>query len=213
MENRAGSNGPSDSCAQTYGRIAPFYDLLDAPYEYLWKRRLRARVFARTSGRILDAGVGTGRNMAFYPPDSTVVAFDVSRQMLDQARQHAARLRRPVMLLERDISDTRLPDATFDSIVTTFVLCCLPPDRQREALRELRRLVSGTGTIQVLDYTLARQPALRAFMHLMGPWLKLMFSARYDSQPEAHFRHAGLAIVERHGFIGGGVVHYVLRPC
>ena len=54
-----------------YERIAPIYDQIDLA-EITFKRRLRPRLFAGLSGRILDAGVGTGRNMPFYPAGATV---------------------------------------------------------------------------------------------------------------------------------------------
>ncbi len=52
---------------QRYDRVAPFYDLLDLPFEYGRYRALRPHLFQSISGTILDAGVGTGRNMPFYP--------------------------------------------------------------------------------------------------------------------------------------------------
>ena len=49
------------SILDRYQRIAPFYDLLDLPFEHGRYRRLRPMLFAGMSGRILDAGIGTGR--------------------------------------------------------------------------------------------------------------------------------------------------------
>ena len=49
-----------------YQRIAPVYDLLDLPFEYGRYRRIRRLLFQGLSGRLLDAGVGTGRNFPFY---------------------------------------------------------------------------------------------------------------------------------------------------
>jgi phosphatidylethanolamine/phosphatidyl-N-methylethanolamine N-methyltransferase len=199
-------------CARAYERVAPFYDLLDGPYEYLWKRRLRADVLGRTRGRILDAAVGTGKNMPFYPPGSQVVGIDISAAMLDRARQRAARLGVAVDLLKRDMAETGLPDASFDSIVAAFVFCCIPDERKPAALRELRRLVDGDGRIFLLDYTKPSAPAWRAYMRLMAPWLRFMFSARYDSGLELHFAPAGLRIEESREFMGGGVILHVLSP-
>jgi len=55
-----------------YERIAPLYDWLDLPFEYGCYRRIRPIVFQGLSGRLLDAGVGTGRNFSFYPTDCHV---------------------------------------------------------------------------------------------------------------------------------------------
>jgi hypothetical protein len=50
-----------------YERIAPFYDLLDLPFERRRYHALRPILFQNLKGRLLDAGIGTGRNCAFYP--------------------------------------------------------------------------------------------------------------------------------------------------
>jgi hypothetical protein len=43
---------------QRYDRVAPFYDLLDLPFEYGRYRALRPHLFQSISGTLLDAGVG-----------------------------------------------------------------------------------------------------------------------------------------------------------
>src|SRR5690242_13926251 len=68
-----------------YQRIAPIYDLLDLPFEHCRYRRIRPLLFAGLSGRILDAGVGTGRNFPFYPADADVLGIDISPAMLERA--------------------------------------------------------------------------------------------------------------------------------
>ena len=70
-----------------YQRIAPLYDLLDFPFEQRRYRALRPLLFQGLSGRLLDAGVGTGRNFPFYPTTATVVGIDFSPAMLAQARR------------------------------------------------------------------------------------------------------------------------------
>jgi hypothetical protein len=64
------------SSFERYQRIAPFYDLLDLPFEYFRYRRIRPLLFREMEGRILDAGVGTGRNFAFYPRGAKIVGID-----------------------------------------------------------------------------------------------------------------------------------------
>ena len=70
------------STFERYQRIVPVYDLIDLPLEYGRYRRIRRLLFEGLSGRLLDAGVGTGRNFPFYPPGSAVVGIDISPAML-----------------------------------------------------------------------------------------------------------------------------------
>ena len=52
------------------------------PFEYDRCQHLRPLLFDGVGGRILDAGVGTGRNMRYYPPGSKVVGIDNSPAIL-----------------------------------------------------------------------------------------------------------------------------------
>jgi len=65
-----------------YERIAPFYDLLDLPFERRRYRALRPLLFDGLAGQLLDAGIGTGRNCEFYPPAATGSGIDTSLAML-----------------------------------------------------------------------------------------------------------------------------------
>ena len=85
------------SVLDRYQRIAPFYDLLDLPFEHRRYRAIRPLLFEGLSGRVLDVGVGTGRNMPFYPPGAEIVGIDLSPKMLARAerrRDCARRARR-----------------------------------------------------------------------------------------------------------------------
>ena len=60
---------------RTYRRIARVYDILDLPFEHGRYRGIRPRLFEGVRGAVLDAGVGTGRNIPFYPPGAEVVGI------------------------------------------------------------------------------------------------------------------------------------------
>jgi ubiquinone/menaquinone biosynthesis C-methylase UbiE len=198
--------------ARTYDRIAPLYDLLDGIYERSWKRRLRAELFRRAQGRILDVGVGTGCNMPFYPAGSEVVGIDTSRKMLERARAGAGELGRPVTLLPMNLLSLDFEDASFDTIAVTFVLLCLPDELQEPALRELRRVTRPDGRILLLDYHLSQKAGVRLWMRCLSPWLKWAFAARFDATTERHVGAAGLEIVEQRAFMGDGVAMLILKP-
>ena len=144
-----------------YQRIAPAYDLLDLPFEYGRYRHTRPRILEGLSGRILDAGVGTGRNIPFYPASATVVAVDLSPAMLARAEQRARRLGRIVELHRMDITSLTFADQSFDSAVSSFLFCVLPDELQVSALREIARVLKSGGTLRLLEYV-RPHAALRA---------------------------------------------------
>ena len=96
---------------KAYARVARVYDLLDLPFEYGRYKRLRPLVFEGLTGRILDAGVGTGRNMPFYPEGAEMIGIDLSPAMLAGAARRRARLGAAVELLAMDALSTAFAGA------------------------------------------------------------------------------------------------------
>jgi phosphatidylethanolamine/phosphatidyl-N-methylethanolamine N-methyltransferase len=195
-----------------YDRIAPVYDLVDAVYERSWKYRLRRILFSHARGRLLDVGVGTGCNMPFYPPGSTVVGIDASRAMLEKARRRAGRLGLAVELHEMNLLALGFDDATFDTVAVTFVLLCLPDELQAPALAELRRVLKPDGRLLLLDYHRSTRTAVRWWTRVLSRWLRWAFAARFDPATERFVERSGLEVVERQSFLGDAVTMLVLRP-
>src|SRR5246500_2846594 len=135
-----------------YPRIAPFYGLLDLPFEYGRYRRIRALLFEGLEGRLLDAGVGTGRNFPFYPSGASVVGIDLSPAMLARATHRAHLSPALIELKQMDVTRLDFSDAAFDAAVATFLFCVLPDELQLSALRELGRVVKPGGLIRLLEY-------------------------------------------------------------
>lgn len=106
--------------------------------------------------------MGTGKNFQFYPPGADVTAIDISEGMLAQARQRAERLGTRVSLQVADAQALPYPDATFDTIVATFVFCTVP-DPVR-GLHEARRVLVPGGRILLLEHVVSERPFLRRIM-------------------------------------------------
>jgi len=181
---------------ERYQRIAPFYDLLDFPFEHGRYRHIRPLLFAGLSGRILDAGVGTGCNIPFYPADACMTGIDLSPAMLARARQRAKAVGRTVDLQLMDVTRLDLPDDMFDAAVASFLFCVLPDESQPDALRELRRVIKPGGTLRLLEY-IRPTVALRGFIaRLWEPWMAFAYGAGFDRRTQAHLRDLGFEIVE-----------------
>ena len=197
----------------TYRRIAPFYDFLDGPFERGRYAPIRGGLFAGLQGRILDAGVGTGRNIPHYPAGSDVIGIDLSPAMLARARRRRDALGSDVPLAAMDVLRTGFADARFDAVVASFVFCVIGPAQQRPALEELRRIVRPGGEIRLLDYTWSAQPWRRFVMGLWAPWVRWAYGAGFDRDTHRHVEAAGLVLVENR-FLIDDVVRYVVarRP-
>ncbi len=182
---------------RTYDRIARLYDLLDLPFERRRYAPIRPELFAGLSGRILDAGVGTGRNMTYYPPGAEVVGIDISPRMLERARRERERLGIAVELRQMDVTATDFPDGHFDHIVATFLFCVLDPADQLPALRELARICKPGGTIRLLEYCYSADPFRRLVMRLWVPWVQWVYGAAFDRSTEQYVAAAGLTLVDQ----------------
>lgn len=70
--------------------------------------------------------------------------------MLALARDRAAAERVAVTAVQADAAHLPWPDASFDSVVCTFALCCVPDEVA--VLAELRRVVRPEGRVLVADH-------------------------------------------------------------
>jgi ubiquinone/menaquinone biosynthesis C-methylase UbiE len=179
-----------------YERIAPFYDLLDLPFERRRYRALRPLLFNGLAGQLLDAGIGTGRNCEFYPPAATVSGIDTSPAMLARAHDRCPTLAAGGRLYQMDVTALEFPTGSFDGAVATFLFCVLPDDLQVPALRELGRVVKPGGLIRLLEYVRPRGTFRRIMSRIWQPWIAWAYGASFDRHTERHVPKAGLELAE-----------------
>jgi ubiquinone/menaquinone biosynthesis C-methylase UbiE len=132
-----------------YNRIARFYDLLEILDERTY-RSWRRKLLARAEGRVLEVGIGTGKNFPYYPPGVVITGIDVAENMLAAARKRADGCGIEVDFLQADVQELPFPDDVFDSAVSTFVFCSVP-DPVR-GLREVRRVLRPEGQFLLLEH-------------------------------------------------------------
>ncbi len=177
-----------------YERIAPFYDLIDLPFELGRYRSLRPLLFRGLHGRLLDAGVGTGRNIAYYPLDSEVFGVDLSPAMVERAARRCKNSRSHVHLQRMDLTKLEFPDSFFDAAVASFVFCTMTPETRLAALRSLARVVRPGGQVRLLEYAPARTAFRRAVARAWQPWVKWAFGAQLTQDIEPELSRASLTV-------------------
>lgn len=188
----AGNEKPA---LHAYQRIAPYYDLIDLPFELSRYRTIRPLLFRGLNGRLLDAGVGTGRNIAYYPPGSEVVGVDLSPEMLKRASRRLTKPGANVQLVHMKLSELAFEDGYFDGAVASFVFCTMPEEERLEALRELSRVVKPAGRIRLLEYAIAQTRFRRVVARLWQPWVSWAFGARLDHDIELDLSRASLTVI------------------
>lgn len=197
---------------ERYERIAPFYDLLDLPFEFGRYRKIRPLLFEGLSGRLLDAGVGTGRNFEFYPTSVDVIGIDLSPSMLARAERRRGSATASVELRQMDVTRLDYPDRYFDCAVATFLFCTLPDELQAPALKQLSRVVKRGGLIRLLEYTRPSGAVRRAITKLWEPWVYWAYGASFDHRTEEYVTKADLELIDSQFVFGDLIKMITARP-
>jgi ubiquinone/menaquinone biosynthesis C-methylase UbiE len=190
MKN-AGSS--SDFTRRRYNRIAFLYDFMEAPMEGLrfasWRQRLTDRIAGPAA---LEVGVGTGKNLAYYPADVDITAIDLSPRMLARAQKRANKLNLQVDLREMDVQHLDFADHSFDTVFATFVFCSVPDPVM--GLRELRRVCKPQGRLLLLEHMRPGNAALGFLFDALNPMVVRMMGANINRRTTDNIRTAGWQI-------------------
>ena len=176
-----------------YQRISPIYDRL----EWLMERRFRPwrqKIWQFVNGpRVFEVGVGTGKNMEFWPLNCKMTAIDLTPGMLDIARQRATSLNRHADdLFLADVQHLDLPSEIFNTVVATFVFCSVPDPVQ--GLREIGRVVRPDGQILLLEHVRIDRPVVGTLMDFLAPLIVRLNGANINRRTVENVRAAGLQI-------------------
>lgn len=185
-----------------YDRNAFVYDLYDWPMDVLGGvRRRRRRLLAQATGRALEVGIGTGRNLDLYPPDVELCGVDVSGAMLARARRRAQALHldRDVELELADVRRLPFDDDTFDTTTATCVFCSVADPVA--GLTELARVTRTEGQVLLLEHVRPRTAVLGRLFDALNPIVHRLLGPNINRRTEANVTAAGLHIVavERSG--------------
>ena len=148
--------------------FAATYDRMSRKSEEAGVRALRQGLLADAAGRVLEIGAGTGANLAHYEDgiESLVLTEPqppMLRRLQDKARKQAPRAE----VLQAPAEDLPFDDASFDTVVSTLVLCGVDQER---ALGEARRVLRPGGRLLFLEHVRSDDPALARFQDRIN-WL------------------------------------------
>jgi ubiquinone/menaquinone biosynthesis C-methylase UbiE len=166
--NRLSDVTVNDRARAFYDRSARDYDRWLHYYErVMGVRAARKRLVSSATGRILEVGIGTGRNLAYYAPGVEVSAVDLSPEMLDRARRQAEALDIAIDARVGDAQSLPFPDAAYGTVVATLALSAIPG--HMTALAEMRRVLAPGGKLLVLDHARSHIRAVRWMQALAEP--------------------------------------------
>lgn len=141
---------PTAKARRVWNAYAPRYDRAMRFPERFQFNGGREWVCARAEGAVLEVAVGTGLNLALYPPSVRLTGVDLSPEMLAVARSRAASQGRAIDLKEADAEALPFGDDTFDTVVCTLAMCAVPDERA--TIGEMRRVLRPGGRLLLLDH-------------------------------------------------------------
>jgi ubiquinone/menaquinone biosynthesis C-methylase UbiE len=154
----------------------------------------RKRVIGRARGRTLEVGIGTGRNLPWYPAGIELTGIDVSQRMLSRARERAARASHGVRLELASVERLPFPDSSFDTVAATCVFCSV--EDPIRGLEEVRRVVKPDGQVLLLEHVRPRGKVLGWLADRISPVTRRLIGPEVNRRTEKNVSQAGLEIVE-----------------
>jgi ubiquinone/menaquinone biosynthesis C-methylase UbiE len=154
----------------------------------------RARIGSAAAGRVLDVGVGTGLNLAFYGDKTErVYGVDPSSELLRFAEKRAHKAAIPVELLLGSSEALALEDKSIDTVVLTFTLCTI--GSPAAALAEMRRVLRPGGKLLFAEHGRAPEPSVARWQDRLTPlWKRVAGGCHLNRKPDDLIRSAGFRV-------------------
>jgi ubiquinone/menaquinone biosynthesis C-methylase UbiE len=171
--------------------FAATYDRMSRRSEEAGLRALRQSLLAGASGRVIEIGAGTGANLSVYNGDIESLVVTEPAQPMIRRLQRKAREHAPLAtVLRAPAEDLPFEDGSFDTVVSTLVLCGV--DDQARAVREAHRVLRPGGRLLFLEHVRSDDPGLARFQDRMN-WLNRLVVQCDCNRPT-------LATIEAEGF-------------
>ena len=160
-------------------------------------QRQRGKVVPRAQGRVLEIGVGTGRNFPFY--DKTridhLTALDPATQMSPKAERRKREAALDVELLTLSAEEIPMASASFDTVVCTFTLCTIPDPVK--ALREMCRVLKPDGRLLYCEHGASPDAGVRRWQdRVNSAWGHIAGGCNLNRDIPTLLKEGGFKILE-----------------
>jgi ubiquinone/menaquinone biosynthesis C-methylase UbiE len=130
----------------------------------------RRKLLSEARGRVLEIGAGTGANLRHYPEAvEELVLLEPSEPFARRIHKKLEEGGRRATVVAGRAESLPFEDASFDTVVVTFVLCTVSD--QTQALAEARRVLKPDGVLLFAEHVRADDPRLARWQdRLNRPW-------------------------------------------
>lgn len=178
---------------EKWDRAARSFDLMAGKGpEWRW-RPAKLSLFERMQPgkNILFLALGTGLDIACFPPQRHITAIDISPKMLEKAAPRVAAYNGEMTSELMDVHALTFADDSFDQVFTSCTFCSVPDPVG--GLRSLHRVLKPGGELHMFEHTGSRVFPFSLMMKLMSP-LASRFGPELDRDTVANVRTAGFTV-------------------
>jgi len=157
----------------------------------------RQKLVPQARGRVLEIGIGSGLNLAFYDPDQVtkVWGLDPSPEMIDMAAEAARDVPVEVEMVTAGGEEIPLDSNSCDTVVITYTLCTIP--ESEPALREMARVLKPGGELLFCEHGAAPDANVLRWQRRLNPvWRRLSGGCHLDRDTPDLLRRGGFEITE-----------------
>ncbi|HBQ36100.1 MAG TPA: SAM-dependent methyltransferase [Rhodobacteraceae bacterium] len=153
----------------SYKMWAPVYDKTFGLITSAGAKRIIGHI-NKSSGKVLEVGVGTGVSLKHYSPHLSVTGIDVSSHMLAKARKKVIKrgLDHVQGIHEMDARQMEFPDNHFQTVVAMYLVSVVPDPEQ--VIAEMARVCKPGGQVLILNHFAAEKGVLAKAERIMAPF-------------------------------------------
>ena len=159
--------------------------------------RLRAEWIPRAQGDVLEVGIGSGLNLAFYSSDvQRVYGVDPSAELQRMARKRAdARLAKVEFFSQSAEEPLPIADRSIDTVVVTWTLCSIPDPLK--ALQQMKRVLKPGGGLIFIEHGRAPDPGVAFWQERLNPiWKRITGGCHLNRKIDNLLVQAGFQVDE-----------------
>ena len=171
------------------------YDRFSKRMEEAGLAEMRRNLIEGASGDVLEIGGGTGANLSYYAAGvESLTITEPGPPMLKRLERKAREQNSHATILRAPAEDLPFEDASFDTVVSTLVLCGV--DDQPRAVRELRRVLRPGGRLIFIEHVRSDDPRTAKVQDRMNPLNRFVVCCDCNRPTLDTVRSAGFAVTE-----------------
>lgn len=173
--------------------FAAIYDKMLASEEKKFLGAIRAEMLKDVTGNVLEIGAGTGVNFQYYQPGANVTATEPDPYMLERAKKRASEAKVAIELRQVAAEELPFPDASFDFVIDTLVLCSVSDPRK--VLSEIKRVLKPGAELRLYEHVRYKNPIGALSQDLISPaWQWFGAGCHPNRNTERYLREAGFEL-------------------